>query len=211
MSRINDVRSTISKKLDAMEHQVLALEAQLTQTREQVLERFEHRKDRLRAVLKQVQMEVQKSREIHAQAKITVLKRLEHLQVQLALGKADTQDLLEEQRRKILESLKEFESSADQTLHEAAFKSGELWEDLVGRTSELHAEVEALKCRFEGEKASQQAVLESTKAEFFSKLHAFKEHLKTKREALQAKVDLVEHDLQEGLDHLKTAFRRLFD
>ena len=126
--------------------------------------------------------------------------KLEHLQVQLALGKMDARDTFEEQRTKIHKALNEFESVAEQKLKGVAFESGRVWEDLVDRTSTLEAEFEALKGRFESEKAKQQVTLESKKQELLTKLMLFKDQLKAKRVVVQAKADVLEADLREGLD-----------
>jgi DNA repair exonuclease SbcCD ATPase subunit len=211
MSRIKELRASLDKKLDAFEHQALALEAQLTQTKEQALQRLEQRKQQLRDVLKQVQAEVLKSKDLAGQVKTEVQAKLEHLQVQLALGKADARETFEEQRTKILKAVNEFESIADQKLKGAAFESGRVWDDLVGRTSTLEAEFEALKGRFESERAKQQAILESKKQELLTKLVLFKDQLKAKRLVVQAKADVFETDLREGLDQIKAGVRRLFE
>ena len=162
MSRIKELRASFDKKLDALEYQALALEAQLTQTKDQAAQRLEQHKEQLRDLLKQVQTDVQKSKDMAEQAKFEVQAKLEHLQVQLALGKADARDAYEEQRVNILKALNEFESVAEQKLKGAAFESGKVWDDLVGRTSKLDAEFEALKGRFDSEKTKQQGVLESS-------------------------------------------------
>jgi hypothetical protein len=211
MSRMKELRASIDKKLDALEHQALALEAQLTQTKDQAMQRLEQRKQQLHDVLKQVLADVQKSKEMAEQAKSEVQGKLEHLQVQLALGKADARDAFEEQRVKILKALNEFESVAEQKLKGAAFESGRVWEDFVGRTSTLEAEFEALKSRFESEKAKQHVTLESSKQELLTKLVSFKNQLKSKREAAQAKADVFETDLRAGLDQIKAGFRKLFE
>jgi len=211
MSRIKEFRASLDKKLDALEHQALALEAQLTQTKDQAMLRLEQRKQQLRDLLNQVQADVQKSKEIADQAKTEVQAKLEHLQVQLTLGKADTRDTFEEQRTKILKALNEFESVAEQKLKGATFESGRVWEDLVDRTSTLEAEFEALKGRLESEKAKQQGTLESKKQELLTNLVSFKDQLKAKRVALEAKADVFETDLREGLDHIKAGFRKLFE
>ena len=211
MSRIKELRASFDKQLDALEHQALALEAQLTQTKDQALQRLEQRKQQLRDLLKQVQADVQKSKEMAAQAKSEVQAKLEHLQVQLALGKMDARDTFEEQRTKILKALNEFETIADQKLKGAAVESGKVWEDLVGRASTLEAELEALKSRFEIEKAKAQAKLEEKKQELLAKLQVFKDQLKAKRQAVQAKGDTFVLDLREGLDQIKAAFKRLFE
>ena len=211
MSRITELRASFDKKMDALEHQALALEAQLTQTKDQALQGLEQRKQQLRDLLKQVQADVQKSKEIAEQAKIEVQAKLEHLQVQLALGKADARDTFEEQRAKILKALNEFEFIAEQKLRGATFESGKVWEDLVGRTSKLEAEFEALKDRFESEKAKQQVTLEWKKEELLTKLVLFKDQLKAKRVVVRAKADVLEADLREGLDQIKAGMRKLFE
>ena len=211
MSRIKELRASLDKKLDALEHQALALEAQLTQTKDQALQRLEQRKQQLRDLLNQVQADVQKSKEVAEQAKAEVQVKLEQLQVQLALGKADAREKFEEQRTKILKALIEFESVADRKLKGAAFESGKVWEDLVGRASILEAEFEALKGRFETEKSKQQATMEAKKQELLAKLLVFKDQLKAKRRVVQAKADTLETDLREGLDQIRAGFRRLFE
>jgi hypothetical protein len=211
MSRITELRASFDKKLDALEHQALALEAQLTKTKDQALQGLEQRKQQLRDLLNQVQTDVQKSKDIAGQAKMEVQAKLDHLQVQLALGKADARDAFEEQRTKILKALNEFESVAEQKLKGATFESGKVWEDLVGRTSKLEAEFEALKDRFESEKDKQQVTLEWKKEELLTKLVLFKDQLKAKRVVVQSKADVLEADLREGLDQIKAGVRKLFE
>jgi hypothetical protein len=211
MSRIKEFRASLDKKLDALEHQALALEAQLTQTPQQILQRLEQHKQQLRDLLKQVQADVQTSKEMAEQAKTEVQAKLEHLQVQLALGKADARDTFEEQRTKILKALNEFEFIAEQKLKGAGFESGKIWEDLVGRTSRLEAEFEAIKDRFESETAKQQVALEWKKEELLTKLVLFKDQLNAKRVAVQAKADVIETDLRQGLDQIKAGVRKFFE
>ena len=211
MSRIKEFRASVEKQLDALEHQALALEAHLTQTKDQALERLEQRKQQLRDLLNHVQADVQKSKEMAAQAKTEVQATLEHLQVQLALGTADARDTFEEQRTKILKALNEFEFIAEQKLKGAGFESGKIWEDFVGRTSRLEAEFEAIKDRFETEKAKQQVTLEWKKDELLAKLVLFKDQLNAKRVVVQAKADVLETDLRQGLDQIKAGVRKFFE
>jgi hypothetical protein len=211
MSQIKEFRASLDKKLDALEHQALALEAQLTQTKDQAMQRLEQRKQQLLDLLKQVQTDVQKSKEMAEQAKGEVQAKLEHLQVQLALGKAEVHDTFNEQRTKILKALNEFEFVAEQKLKGTAFESGRVWEDLVDHTSALEAEFEALKSRFESEKAKQHITLESKKQDLLTKLESFKDQLKAKRMVVQAKADVLESELREGLDQIKTGVRKLFE
>ena len=92
MSRIKELIASLGKKLGALEHQTL--------------QRLDERKRQLWDVRKAVQVDMQKSKEMAAQAK------LEHLQAQLALGKTHARDTFEERRTKILKALK-FQSVAN--------------------------------------------------------------------------------------------------
>jgi len=210
MSLIREIKESLSKKLEALEHQALAFEAQVTQTKDQLVERLEQHKQQLREVLKQIQAEVQKSKEIADQAKIEVQAKLDQLQLQLALGKAEARDAVEDQRTKILRALATLESTVEKNLTRAGFEGGKIWEDLVSRASALEAEYEAFKTRFELEKERRQIKLEDRTQELLDQLQAFKDDLKAKRQMTQAKYDTFETDLRKGLEQIKTAFRRLF-
>ena len=211
MSRIKEFRASIGKKLDALEHQALAIEAHLIQTKDQAMQRLEQRKEQLRELLDHVKADVQTSKEMAEQAKTEVQAKLEHLQVQLALGKADAYDTFVEQRAKTFKALSEFESIAEEKLKGATFESGKVWEEIVDRTSTLEAEYEVLKDRFESEKDKQEVVLESKKEELLTKLVLFKDQIKAKRAVVQAKADVLETDLREGLDQIKAGVKRLFE
>jgi hypothetical protein len=106
-------------------HQALALEAQLTQSKDQAVQRLEQGKQRLRDVVRVVQTNVGRSKEIAGHVKADVQTALDHLQVQFALGKADARDTLEEHRAKIFNALSEFESIADQKIDGGGIRVGE--------------------------------------------------------------------------------------
>lgn len=211
MSRIKELRASIEKKVDALEQQALALEAQLTQTKDQAVQRLEQGKQRLHDVLTLVREDLRKSKDVAAHVKADVQTKLDHLQVQLALGKADARDTLEEHRAKIFKALSEFESIADQKLTGTAFETGRLWEDLVGRATRLEAEFEAFGHRIAAGSARQLTGVEAKKQEVLRKLQAYKDDLQVKRQMARARADTFESDLREGLEQIKTAFRRLFE
>lgn len=211
MSLIRELKASASKKLEALEYQALALEAQLTQTKDQVIERLEQHKHQLRDTLRQLQADLQKSKGVAEEAKAEVEAKVDHLQVQLALGKAEARDVVEEQRAKILNALAALESTAEQKLTTAGYGAGKVWEDLVGKASALEAEFDALRTRFELEKERQKVKLEDRTQELLDKIQAFKDDLKAKRQMVQAKADTFEQDLRDGLEQIKTAFRRLFE
>ena len=116
------------------------------------------------------------------QAESDVQVKLEHLHGHQP-WQTDARDTFEEQGTRFIKALNEFESVAEQKLKGVAFESGGVWEDLVDRTSTLEAEFEALKGRFESEKAKQQVTLQLKKQELLTNLVSFKDQLKAKRAA----------------------------
>jgi hypothetical protein len=54
-------------------------------------------------------------------------------------------------------------------------------------------------------------MLDSKKHELLTELVLFKDRLKTKRSVVQAKADVFETDMRQGLDQIKAGFRRLFE
>ena len=92
-----------------------------------------------------VRNELSASTAVVGQVKAELQSALDHLHVQLTLGKAEARDSIEEQREKITQALSQFESMADRTLAGVPFGSGRLWEDLVGRANRLEAEFDALR------------------------------------------------------------------
>ena len=210
MSRIKELRASIEKKMDALEQQALALEAQLTQGKDQAIQRLEEGKQQLRDVVASVQADLKRSTGVADHVRTEVQAKLEHLQVQLALGNADARDVYEEQRAKIFKALSEFETMADQKLTGAAFDSGRLWEELVGRSNRLEAEFEALTHRLSVESRQQLTIVEATKQELLQKLRAYRDDLRVKRQMVRARADTFDIDLRDGLEQIKTAFRRLF-
>jgi hypothetical protein len=211
MSRIEDLRASIEHRIDALEHQATALESQLMQTKEEAIQRLEQGKQQLRDVVTALQTELRTSKAVVDVAKAELQARLDHLRVQLALGKAEAHETLEQPREKIFKALSEFESVADQKLAETAFESGRLWESLVGRASRLEAEFEALTHRLLIESGQQRHMVEEKKQELLQRIWAYQDDLRRKRQMVRARADTFEIDLREGLVQIKTAFQRLFD
>ncbi len=211
MSGIETVRASVEKKLEALEHQAEALEAQLTQTREQVLERVEEGKRQLRDLVGSVREELSDSPAVVDQVKRELQAALDHLEVQLALGKAEARDALDAQREKIAQALRRFEASADRTLTDAAFRSGRLWDDLVERASRLEAEFDAARHGWLDERGAQRQMVESVQQELLRRLRAYRDDLRVKRQMVRARADTFEVDLRDGLEQVKTAFRRLVE
>jgi chromosome segregation ATPase len=207
MSKVREIREAIDTKLDAWEKQVSALEAQLTQSKEQALERLETQKKHFKDALNRFSTEVEKIQDLPKETKIKIRNQIEHLHVQLALGKMETREAYESQKKEIKEAITTFEASIDQQLDET-FDA--LTQDLINEANAIEAELDALQIRFEMEKTEHKAQIDQKKQEFVSKIQAFKENIEARKQMTKDKAETFESELTSGLSQIKQAFSDLF-
>ena len=130
---------------------------------------------------------------------IRLMNTFEFLQVQLALGKAETKEVFEEQEKKIIKALNKLERDV---------KGDERYSEAYAR---IHLEIEKFKIKlqllglhYELKKIKTEYSFEQKKKEFLSNLSELKTRMLTKKEK-----DNWEHfkeEIQEAYSHLKNAF-----
>ena len=116
MSRINTIRTSIGNKLNEWQVAAQALEAQFDLTKENAMERVEVQKQHFHDVLERFKTEVEKSVVIAKDKKDKITAQVNHMQVQLALGKAEAKYSYETQKKNIQTAIVQFETKVDQTL-----------------------------------------------------------------------------------------------
>ncbi len=206
MSKIHELRESIDAKLDKWEAGAAALEAQLELTKDKALERLESQKQQLRQALDRLKAEIEKSATVAAETKPKVLAQLDQLKVQLTLGKAETKDAYEAQKKKIKEAIASFQASVEREVGEV---SDAVTQELVAAENAIDAELDAMAAQFEIEKARQQGQFEQKKKELAEQIHLFKNDLKDKREKAGAKAATFEGEFSAGLDQIKKTFSNL--
>ncbi len=206
MATIHEIRETIDSKLDKWEADATALEAQLSVSKEKAVERLEAQKRKFAETLAKFKAEIEKSPQIAETTKNTIKTHLDHLQVQLALGKAEAKDAYESQKEKIKNAIKSFVASADQEIGDV---SEAVTKELIAAEDALDAELEALAAQFEMEKASQQAKFNEKKEELAAKIQRLKNDLKEKKLLTGEKLTACESDVSSGLAQIKKAFSDL--
>lgn len=206
MATIHEIRETIDSKLDKWEANATALEAQLSVSKEKAVERLEAQKRKFAEALSKFKAEIEKSQQIAEKTKSTIKTQLDHLQVQLALGKAEAKDAYESQKTKIKNAITSFVASADQEIGDV---SEAVTKELIAAEDALDAELEALAAQFEMEKASQQAKFNEKKEELAAKIQRLKNDLKEKKLLTGEKLTAFESDVSSGLAQIKKAFSDL--
>jgi hypothetical protein len=207
--RSSTIRETINSKLDGLEKRASALEAQLNRSKDNAVEELEDRKRKLGDVLNTFKTKIDGTKEVADEKKTEIQSRVEQLQVQLALGKAETRDALEEQKNKISDAVKTLENNIDEGLEYTATGFETLKQDLVKLSDSLYAEMESLDAKFEMEKAAKKAEFGEQKKKLAAKIEAFRNNLSVKRGIAEEKAATIESQFIKGFDQIKNSFKDL--
>ena len=207
MSNIRKIRESIDTKLDRWEADATALEAQLDLNKEKAMERLEAHKQRLSEVLQKFKDEIDKLPDLAQEIKANIQSQIDHLRVQLALGKAEARDAYDSQKAKIHKAIISFKASIDREIEGL---SETVMKELVAAENTLDAELDALAAQFELEKTKQQAGFEEKKKELAEYITRFRADLEAKRQKAGDKLAAFEEEVSPALNDLKKAFSKLF-
>ena len=214
MSTVKEIREAVDAKLDKWEAQATALQAQLDLNKAEVIERVEEQKRRLKETAQEVRDKIDAASGCAEETKIKIRASFEHLQVQLALGVADTRDSYQDWKQKLQSSIAAFEAELDVAIAEedAAVQTelNALVADFVKATDALEAEVDAMQAQFDEDKARAKADFEQYKQDVLSKIEAYKGELEEKRKLTADKLGTFENELTEGATKIKKAVSNLF-
>lgn len=123
------------------------------------------------------------------------------LQVQLALGKAETRDAFESQRLKISHALQRIEKYL-----EGSELVAELKEKLQGEIHKFNIKLEILKLRYELNKIAVHEEFEIRKDEFSKKLDEIAGKLKAKEKKAEQKWEHFRDEITEAYNGMKKTF-----
>jgi len=125
----------------------------------------------------------------------------EHLQVQLALGKAETRDAFEEQSKKISHALHELEHNIRKN-----DKANEYYTKLLMEIEQFKIKLAILKLRYALKKMEAQQELDGKKAEFLKHLAEVKTRLMYKEEKERHRWEHFQDEMAEAFKRLKNVF-----
>ncbi len=120
MSRIKEIREAIATKLDKWETEAAAFEAQLNSSKGKATVKLETQKKQFADVLTKIKAKANELKTIAEEEKTQIQNQLEHIQVQLALSKAESKAAYETQKREIERAIESFETSINCELDDAA-------------------------------------------------------------------------------------------
>ena len=206
MSTIKNIRDAIDTRLDHLDARAEALDAQLEGTREEALKRIEKQKENLVAALSQVEESVAKS------AKTTagdLRAAFDELRVQLALGKADTGDLLaaqEQKTRHAINTIEKLLENAEEGLEEELSKQSAAF---IRIANNLQAEFEAAELQFTLLRADHRDDFQKGKTALRKNLNELRAGLKSAGHEAGERFENFETEFGAGLNHIRKAFLKL--
>jgi hypothetical protein len=125
------------------------------------------------------------------------------LQVQLALGKADTKDAFEAQRKKITKVIGRIESLIKKNKSIDEYQSRLLLE-----AGKFRIKLDILKLQYELNKLEARSEIKGRKKAFDSKISGIKKRLLKREEEAEAKWEHFRNEVTDAYGHLKNAFSK---
>jgi len=209
MSVIKDIRAAIDVRLEKLDAQTEALEAQFEEGREEVLKRIEKQKELLSHSAEKLETLAGDSAALAADTGKSLRAGFDHLRVQLALGKAETQDLLRDQEGKIHDAIAQIEnrlSGAEGNLEEDLAKESAAF---IRAANKLRAELEAAQLQFALFRADHRDDVDSSKESLRLKVKELRARLTETGHEAGERFEQFEKEFGEGLGHIRRAFMGL--
>ena len=209
MPTVEEIRATINQTLDRWEAAALALEENVNATQAAVSERLQAQKDKAAETTEKLKQAVERAQHLPSEARDRIIGDLDHLKVQLALGKAEARDAVLAQKEKIGQAVQRVVSQIDQIEQQVDQKIEEATKEWVRAELELQQDLELAALRFENEQEESRAQFEAKKQEMIGKVTQFREELEQKRTDAVQKGSTFASDMTDAFEQTKTAFRNL--
>ena len=199
------------EKFDSIAQQVKTkveeLEVQLALGKAEAEDWLEKEKKNFGTFLEKAKDAVEKAENIGKEKKEELLTKYEELQVQLALGKAETREAFEAQKLKIEDAMKDFQK----VVHTVDDELSDIPGLLANIGTQLNSKFEAFEVQFELAKAESQDILEEKKKELSNQLNELKKKLENRNYLTDDQLEGFSKDITSGLSQIKNAFSKLFD
>jgi len=206
MTTIREYRKQIDRKLDFLEMEATALEEDLLYTHEQVIQKYEGLKLSLQNSLATVKQKIKNCKSITDKQRQQVISKIDQVQINLALGKADTEQKIKEQTQKIMTNFKTLEQELDQCLKQ---KSTEMTEHMLQASDRLEAEFAALEVFFSMQHQKAKESFHNNKEKLIHQLREFNHKLAEINHSNAQKTLQFEKECSNGLKTIKNAFLHL--
>lgn len=209
MSTTKNVRQAIDHTLDRWEAAASAMEESVRGTTATVSAQIETQKQMAAAATDKLKDAVETAQHVPAEMRQQIAANLDHLKVQLALGKADASDAAAAQQKEIEDAVKRVESQIDQmgqNVNEEITKALTQW---AGTEQQLRHQLELAALRFKHEAESQHTQFQAKQQEMLGHVKEFRDNLQKQQETAVQKSSEFANDMHTAFKQMQEAFRKL--
>lgn len=175
MSKQEEIKEKVYSFAIQVKSKVEDLEVQLVLGKAEAEDWLEDEKKKFNDFIRRAKSAVEKAENIRKEKKEELITKCEELQVQLALGKAETREAFETQKSKIDVAMKSFQKGIQTVDDELSDIPGLL----ENAGSQLISKLEAFEVQFELAKAESKDILEEMKKEFSNQINKLKNKLES--------------------------------
>ncbi|MEZ4773868.1 MAG: hypothetical protein R3D00_11855 [Bacteroidia bacterium] len=136
--------------------------------------------------------------------------KLEALQVQLALGKAESLEAYEEQKKRLTESIQEAKDEYETYMSSLGDKKQELSGNLSGKLEQFKTKMDLFHLQFALGKADAKEELKEKQEELTATLATIRAKIDEKKEAAEETWDEFTDEVSEAFDQFKGAMKKFF-
>lgn len=213
MSKIHQIRQGLQHQLEQWEAMAESLELQLTLGRAEALQRFDEQRQRLHTQAQELKGRLAQIDELGEEARTRAQTALEHLEVQLALARAETREAYLEQRDKLRKAIHALEERLDEAAASGGEGLGQRMEaelkTFARHADRLLAELEALEFQFQVHAEIARQRLADAKNALVLKIQTFRKQLGERQGQAKERMQQSQDELAQAARHLKDAFSSL--
>lgn len=209
MTTVKEIRASIDQTFDRWESAALALEENIEATVAAVSDRLQTQKEKAAVASEELKRAFERAQQLPPETRDKIVGDLDHLKVQLALGKVEAHDAVLAEKERIGQAVQRVETHIDQIEQKVHQEIKEATENWVRAEIELRQELDLAALRFENEKSERRAQFEAKKQEMIVNAKQFRESLEEKRTSALRKGSTFASDMTSSFEQIKTAFRQL--
>jgi F0F1-type ATP synthase membrane subunit b/b' len=192
MGIINERRQRTDFFLNKMDTQAIYLALLMDQSTEEATDKFEQSKESLKQEIDDSIAKVEELDEVTDDKKQSLKGKFEHLQLQLSLGKAETKEAFEKERKNIRKAINELEMEMQTDMDVFDDALGEAWD-------EFDAELDEVTSFFNEDYNKVKTGFKESKQKLIDDLEQFKAKVKAKRNQTKQKVSELKEEFEKDL------------
>lgn len=203
----NSIAQQAKKKLEDWKSSLEHFEEKLHITTDEVVDEFQEQKKHLVAWLDQVDDHLQNV-VTHSEEKALDLKaKVDELRLQAALGKAETVEALDEQRKALDIKIHDIKHDVSQAYHQAGDDIKDLLDDVNGKLDDFQMRFDLLRLQAHLGKEEAKEIWEEKKQELSLKLHEVNTKLHQYKETATEKWEHFSSEMATAWSHFREAFK----